>query len=207
MRQPSLLTQMAWRYFLHSWRHSCAAGSAWVGPKASQIRLMRLGTASASRRCRIRVVPTWWEQGGQMPTIEERVAYLEGTVGEHTRAFGDLRHGVADVRVGLTDSRTDTNQIMTDLRTGLTELRSDMNHRFAQMDLRFAQIDERFVQIEGRFAQIDGRFDHIETRFSDIQQQMARRFDQIDQRFTWMLGTQLAVLLAVIASLSAAYYQ
>ena len=99
-----------------------------------------------------------------MPSVEERVAYLEGAVGEHTRAFASLRHSVADVR------------------TGLTELRTDMNARFDQVDGRFTQIDGRFLQIDGRFA-------------------------QVEQRLMWLIGTQLAVLLAVIAALAGAYYR
>ena len=74
-----------------------------------------------------------------MPSVEERVAYLEGAVGEHTRASASLQHSVADVR------------------TGLTELRTDMNARFDQVDGRFTQIDGRFLQIDGRFAQVEQR--------------------------------------------------
>ncbi|OFW38769.1 MAG: hypothetical protein A3F70_00605 [Acidobacteria bacterium RIFCSPLOWO2_12_FULL_67_14] len=92
-----------------------------------------------------------------MPSIEERVAYLEGTVGEHSRAFTDIQHALSDIR------------------TGLTELRADMNARFNQVDQRFVQIDQRFAQV--------------------------------DQRLIWLTGTQFAVLLAIIATLAAAYYR
>ena len=89
-----------------------------------------------------------------MPTIEERVAYLEGTVGGQTRAFAALQ------------------DVMADVRTGLTELRTDMNARFAQIDERFASVDRK-----------------------------------IDRHFIAVIGTQLAVLLAVIAALAGAYYR
>ncbi|OFW38776.1 MAG: hypothetical protein A3F70_00640 [Acidobacteria bacterium RIFCSPLOWO2_12_FULL_67_14] len=92
-----------------------------------------------------------------MPSIEERVAYLEGTVGEHNRMFSAIQDGMADLRTAIQD-----------VRAGLTELRTDMNARFNQVDQRFAQIDQRFI---------------------------------------WMFGTQLAVLLAVIAALAGAYYR
>ncbi|OFW13816.1 MAG: hypothetical protein A3H29_12835 [Acidobacteria bacterium RIFCSPLOWO2_02_FULL_67_21] len=102
-------------------------------------------------------MPTWWEQRRDMPSIEERVAYLEGTVGEHNRMFSAIQDGMADLRTAIQD-----------VRAGLTELRTDMNARFNQVDQRFAQIDQRFI---------------------------------------WMFGTQLAVLLAVIAALAGAYYR
>jgi len=125
-----------------------------------------------------------------VPSIEERVAYLEGTVGEHTRAFSDQQHSVADVRTGLTELRTDMNRALADLRAdmnqALAELRTDTNQALAElrteMNLRFAQVDQRFLQIDARF-------------------------DQLDHRFMWMFGTQLAVLLAVIAALAGAYYR
>lgn len=102
-----------------------------------------------------------------MPTIEERVAYLEGTVGEHTRGFVDLQHAMADIR------------------TGLTELRTDINQRFAQVDQRFAVNDQRFISIESRLTSVD---------------------EKLDRHFTWLMGTQFAVLLAVVAALAGAYY-
>lgn len=135
----------------------CRSGAETIGVLRAplQAQIMRSG------RCRIRVVPTWWEQGREMPSIEERVAHLEGTVGQHTRVFAEIQHGLAD------------------LRSGLTELRTDMNGRFGQMEARFTGMEQRFDQ----------------------------RFAQMDQRFIWMFGTQLAVLLAVIAALAGAYYR
>ena len=96
-----------------------------------------------------------------MPTIEERVAYLEGTVGGHTHAFAALQDAVGAVRAGV------------------TELRTDMN-------ARFAQIDQRFLGVESRLSGIDRK---------------------VDRQFVALMGTQLAVLLAVIAALAGAYYR
>lgn len=120
-------------------------------------------------------MPTWWEQRRDTPSIEERVAYLEGTVGEHNRMFSAIQDGMADLRTAIQD-----------VRAGLTELRTDMNARFAQVGQRFGYLEERLTGMDQRFDQ---------------------RFAQIDQRFIWMFGTQLAVLLAVIAALAGAYYR
>ncbi len=96
-----------------------------------------------------------------MPTIEERVAYLEGTVGEHRRAFVELQHAIADVRSGVSD------------------LRGDLNARFSQVDQRFEHVDRQLQEL----------------RASGTTQ------------FTWMIGSQFAVLLSVIAALVGAYYR
>ncbi len=87
-----------------------------------------------------RAVTAWWKDG-PVPSLEERVAYLEGRTEEHAAAMGDVR---IDIR----------------------ELRSELIHRFEHADHRFEQIDRRFEQIDRRFEQIDGRLHHIDTRFT-----------------------------------------
>jgi hypothetical protein len=75
-----------------------------------------------------------------MPTLEERVAYLEGRVRDHATAGHDLRASV-------------------------TELREEMMRRFEQVDRRFDQIDRRFEQIDRRLEHVDLRFDQIGRQF------------------------------------------
>jgi chromosome segregation ATPase len=89
-----------------------------------------------------------WNRGGEMPSIEERVAYLEGKTEDHTLAIGDLRNDVRDLRA---------------------EMISRFEHvdgRFEQIDRRFEQIDRRFEQIDRRFEQMDGRLAHMDNRFN-----------------------------------------
>jgi predicted nucleic acid-binding Zn-ribbon protein len=79
-----------------------------------------------------------------MPTtLEERVAYLEGKVEEHSYAWQDLKEAIRE-----------TNQ-------RITHMEQKFDQRFAQIDQRFAQIDQRFAQIDQRFAQIDQRIDKL----------------------------------------------
>lgn len=88
-------------------------------------------------------------------SIEERVAYLEGKVEEHSKVWVDLK----DMMV---------------------------NH------------DSKMIAFEQR---IDRRFEAIDRRFEAID----RRFEAIDQKFSkyflWIIGIQISVLLAVIASM------
>jgi len=64
----------------------------------------------------------WWHRGSQMPTVEERMAYLEGR-GE-------------EVREDIRDLRGD----MRDLRTDMRDLRSEMNRRFEAVDTKFTWV-------------------------------------------------------------------
>ena len=92
----------------------------------------------------------WWKRDGEMPTLEERVAYLEGKNEETAGAISELR---TDVREMRTDVR--------DVRAEVRDLRSEMN----------------------------------------------RRFEQVDTKFTWLIGLQFATLLAVISVVLSAYYR
>jgi predicted nucleic acid-binding Zn-ribbon protein len=65
-----------------------------------------------------------------MPTtLEERVAYLEGKVEEHSYAWQDLREAIRE-----------TNQ-------RITHMEQKFDQRFAQIDQRFAQIDQRIDKL------------------------------------------------------------
>jgi hypothetical protein len=92
-------------------------------------------------------MPAWWMRGGEMPSVEERLAYLEGKVDDHRAASGDLRAAVGDVRNSITDLR-------------------------AQMDRRFETLDQK-----------------------------------VDRNFSWTVGIQVAVLLAVVSALVGSYFR
>lgn len=71
-----------------------------------------------------------------MASIEERVAFVEGRLVEHSEMFSDLR---------------DT----------MSRLEQRIDRRFEQVDARFAQMDARFAQIDARFLQVEARLDRL----------------------------------------------
>jgi hypothetical protein len=71
-------------------------------------------------------------------SIEERVAFVEGRLVEHSEMFSDLRAGLSS------------------LGQRIDHLEQRMDRRFAQMDARFAQIDARFLQVEARLDRLGG---------------------------------------------------
>ena len=75
-----------------------------------------------------------------MPSVEERVAYLEGRSDDHAAAIGEVRADIRDVRADIRD------------------LRGEMIQRFERIDHRFEHVDGRFEQIDRRFEQSDRRF-------------------------------------------------
>ncbi len=109
-------------------------------------------------------------------TLEERVAYLEGKVEEHSKIWADLK----DMMISH-----DSKMIAFEQR---------IDKRFEAIDRRFETIDRRFEAIERRFEAIDRRFEDIDKRFESIDQKFSRYF-------LWIIGIQVSVLLAIVASL------
>lgn len=98
-------------------------------------------------------------------TLEERVAYLEGKVEEHSRGFAELREMVIHL-----DQKVD----------------------------RFRE------ELAGRIDALDQR---LSGRIEALDQRLGSRIDALDQKistyFTWLVGIQVAVLLAVVGALIA----
>ena len=90
-----------------------------------------------------------------MPTLDERVAYLEGKTEDHSGAVAELRTDVREARVELREVRGE----IQDLRVEIRGLRD-------QMDRRFEILDQK-----------------------------------VDRHFTWLVGIQVASLLAFIGGL------
>jgi chromosome segregation ATPase len=81
-----------------------------------------------------------------MPTtLEERVAYLEGKVEEHSYAWQDLKEAIRE-----------TNQ-------RITHMEQTFSQRFFSLEQR---MDNRFEAIDRRFEAIDNRFEAIDQKFS-----------------------------------------
>ena len=69
-----------------------------------------------------------------MPSVEERLAYLEGRVGDQTTALADLRGDIRGLRTEISGFRGETKQ-------ELASFRGDMDRRFTAIDARLAAAD------------------------------------------------------------------
>ena len=90
-----------------------------------------------------------------------------------------------------------------DLRTLIVDFRADMNRRFDEVDRRFEQVDRRFEQIDRRFEQVDRRFEANERRFEEVDRRSEGLDQKIDRHFMWLVGTQMATLVAALGWLIA----
>ena len=84
---------------------------------------------------------------------------------------------------GLNDLRTEMSALRTEMRTEMGALRTEMRTEMA--DLR--------------------------RNATELQDQMHRRFEvadaKIDRDFTWLVGIQVAALVAVVGALVGSYYK
>ena len=112
-----------------------------------------------------------------MPTVEERVAYLEGMLGEHTRG-------------------------LTELRDMLIHLDSRVSRLDQKLDRRIDALDQK---VDRRVDGVDRKLDALDRKVDHFREELSGRIAGLDQRmsrqFLWLLGVQVAVLLAVIGAL------
>lgn len=110
-----------------------------------------------------------------MPTIEERVAYLEGQVSEHSHT-------------------------LVEIRDSIRQLERHVDTRFDQFEGCFVQLEARFAQLEGRS---DTRFDQLERRFDVVDRRFEGLDEKVARHFTWLVGIQVTTLAAIVGALLA----
>jgi archaellum component FlaC len=120
-----------------------------------------------------------------MPTIEERVAYIEGQMSEQSHALLELRDAIRHMDQKM-DARFDL-----------------IERRFGSIDQRFETFDRRFEAIDRRFEAIDRRFEAIERRFETMDRRFESLDDKVSRQFVWLVGGQLTTLVAIVGALLA----
>ncbi len=118
-----------------------------------------------------------------MPTIEERVAYLEGRMQDHSALWNELRNGVSDLR-------DDVNRRFGEVRTEFEDLRADMNRRF----------EEVHGEICALRADMDRRFD---LGRGDLH----RLEDKVDRHFVWLTGMIVTSMVGTMGAVIGLYFK
>lgn len=110
-----------------------------------------------------------------MTSGEERVAFVEGRVVEHSRMIDGIREAMISL-----EHRVDRR---------FQSLEQRMDRRFEAIDRRFDAVDVRFLGMDRRLDAIDRRIDGLDARIS--------------RQFTWIVGLHVTTLTAVVAALLA----
>ena len=71
-----------------------------------------------------------------MPSVEERLAYLEGRVGDQTDAIVDIRTDIRGLRGEMNGFRGEMQSLRGEMNGGFAALRNEMDSRFAGVDAK-----------------------------------------------------------------------
>lgn len=124
-----------------------------------------------------------------MPTIEERVAFIEGQMSEQSHALIELRDAI--------------RSLGQEMRDALRHLDQKMDTRFDLVDRRLAGMDERLEAVDRRFESQDRRFESFDRRFESVDRRFESLDDKISRQFVWVVGVQVTTLVAVVGALLA----
>jgi len=109
-------------------------------------------------------------------TLEERVAYLEGKVEEHSKAWEDLK----DMIIHL-DQKVD-------------RFRDELSSRINTLDQKV----DRFRN------ELSSRIDALDQKVDRFRNELSSRIDALDQKFSryflWIIGIQITIFLTIIAT-------
>ncbi len=103
--------------------------------------------------------------------------------------------GTVEERLASLETRMDAfADFRADTTRRFTELRGDMNRQFAELR-----------------TDMNRQFADVNRQFTELRDDMNRRFVALDEKgdrhFTWLVGTQVGVLLAVVGALVGTYYR
>jgi hypothetical protein len=99
------------------------------------------------------------------------------TVEERLAMLEGRMDGMGDVRTLIASLGDQMNRGFEGLRAEMRDLRGEMNRRFEQIDRRFEHLDRRITTVD----------------------------EKNDRHFTWVVGLQLTMMVAVVGVLLAAY--
>ena len=121
-----------------------------------------------------------------MPSVEERIAYLEGRVDDHGRSMDGLSAGIgrlADRMEGL------------DLK--IDRVRDDLSGRIDALGARVDSVDAKVDRFREELA---GRIDSVDVKVDRLREELSTK---MSSQFVWLVGIQVSMLLAVIGALVA----
>ena len=122
-----------------------------------------------------------------MATIEERVAYLEGRMQDHTALWDNLRDSVIDLRA-------DMNRRFEEVRTEFADVRSDMNRRFEEVR---ADMNRQFAEIQT----------DMNRQFGEVRGELATQRSETERRFLWLTGIFVTTALGTLGAVIGLYFK
>ena len=143
-----------------------------------------------------------------MATVEERLAFVEGRVQEHSQMFAGLREtiGSLEQRMDRRFDHVDARFTVVEERLGgidrrIHGLEEKLDHRIHALE---EKLDQRMQELEGKLNQ---RIDSGGQRIGALSAQVDRQLDALRQEMSsnqrWLVGLQVTTLLVVLGAVIA----
>jgi uncharacterized coiled-coil protein SlyX len=114
-----------------------------------------------------------------MPTVEERLAYLEGRGDYQGASIADLRTSIGEVRADIRELRGEMSELRDEMRSEIGGLRGEMG----------------------------GLRGEMHSEIGGLRNEMNRRFEAVDTKFTWVIGIQVTMLVMMAGALFGLYFR
>ncbi len=127
------------------------------------------------------------------PSIEERVAFVEGKVEEHSRGFGEAREMWVHVDGQVRDLDQKVDRFRGELGARIDAVHSGLSSRLDALDRK-----------------VDRFRDELSARIDAVHNGLSSRIDALDQKldqkmtnqFRWIVSIQVTVLVAIVVAFS-----
>ena len=118
------------------------------------------------------------------PTVEERIANLEGS-------FAQIATRLDRVEIDLRDLRTEMNarfdQMERQFTARIDRMQQETNSRFEQMERQFtSRLDQVTARIDQLQQETNSRFDQLQREHQASRAEIVGRLDSMDQKFDRM---------------------
>ncbi len=137
------------------------------------------------------------------PTVEERIANLEGS-------FAQIATRLDRVEIDMRDLRAEMNarfdQLQQQLTSRLDQLQQETNSRFDQTERHFnSRFDHMQQETNSRFDQIQQQLNLMSQEHQAFRSEIITRLERLDRRYErlvyWILAMTGAMAAAILAAL------
>jgi outer membrane murein-binding lipoprotein Lpp len=136
-----------------------------------------------------------------VPTLEERVAYLEGKVEELSSGSGQLRQDVHALDQKVDRFREELSSRIDALDQKVDRFREELSSRIDALDRKVDRFREELV---AHILALDQKVDRF-------REELSSRIDALDQKFSrqfaWLTGILVTALLAMLGIVGAALFR
>jgi chromosome segregation ATPase len=139
-------------------------------------------------------------------TLEERVAYLEGRLEEHSKAWEEHKDLTLHLDQKVDRFRDELSSRIDALDQKVDRFRDELSSRIDALDQKVDRFrDELSSRIDALDQKVDRFRDELSSRIDALDQKVNSRIDTLDKKFSYyfigIIGIQVSILVTIIINL------